>query len=91
MTELIFEVYYKSDSTLSNPFPLDDDDVIHNLQMFPNDLLHLFGDDAKIEVTLKDYDKRLIQFRIEADGTEQELLSVVERELSRSHLYGKKI
>jgi len=91
MTELAFEVFYDLNPTSSNPFPPDDDDALYNLQMFPNYLSHLFGDDAKIEVTLEDYENQRIQIRIETDETEQEILSVVKRALSESHLYAKRI
>jgi hypothetical protein len=90
MTVLKFEVYYEHQPTHSNPFPLDDDDVEHNLRLLPNDLEH-FIPGSKVSTTFEDYVNQRIRIRIETKAPEEEVISEVKRALDLSKLFGKQL
>lgn len=85
-----FEVFYEFTPSISNPFPLEDEDIERNLRLLPNDLEH-FLQDTKVVITKEDYENKRINIQIESEQSKEEVESEVKRALSLSKLFGKQL
>jgi hypothetical protein len=90
MSVLEFEVYYEHQPTLSNPFPLENEDVERKLRLLRTDL-ELVLPNSRVSYTLEDYANRRIRIRIETETPEEEVVSEVKRALSLAKLLGKQL
>jgi len=92
MTQIKIRAYYKYDGpTYTDPLnsKLSHEDVVHNLRLLDSDFCHALDETAKIEVTDEYFDEQQIEMLIQADCSQAELKSVIERVLSKAQLYGQ--
>ena len=76
-----FEVFYEFTPSISNPFPLEDEDIERNLRLLPNDLEH-FLQDTKVVITKEDYENKRINIQIESEQS-KELMRTSARQLMK--------
>jgi hypothetical protein len=85
-----YEVFYEHAPSISNPFPLEDEDIEHNFRLLPNDLEH-FLQDTRVITTKEDYENQRICIRIESGQPKEVVESEMKRALSMSKLFGKQL